>query len=153
MTELHKNVVVHPIYCVRQFFRRPIKHEKVELPIQRRILFDRVELEDHRQISEKGFNGRIFRCIDVALSKLGETSKVALYYQIASKYGLDSAEFGSRPLEVANHLHDLLGDVGFSFIQKLIIREICTSFKLRPMDGVRLSEVVSEARKKYLREN
>lgn len=97
-----------------------------------------------------GFNSTIFHCIDTALNALGESSKLALYYQVASKYGLESSEFESRPAELAERLHALLGDVGYSFVEKLIIREVCSTFGLAPKDGMRLSEAISEARKKYL---
>jgi len=106
-------------------------------------------LED-RNLSEKGFNATIFQCIDRALSALGENAKLALFHQIFSEFGLESSQFRSRPLEVANCLHKILGDVGYSFIEKLIIREINATFNLQLRSGTSLTEAVSEAQKKFL---
>jgi hypothetical protein len=106
-------------------------------------------LED-RQYSEKGFNATIFQCIDRALNTLGENAKLALHYQIGSKLHLDAKQFPSRPLEVAEGLHTILGDSGYSFMERLIIREIKTTFNLHLKDGMPLSQVVSEAREKFL---
>jgi hypothetical protein len=106
-------------------------------------------LEDH-QLSEKGFNATIFQCMDRALSSLGDTAKLALYHQVATVYGLDPHQLRSRPLDVAQYLHKLLGDAGYAFIERLMIREIKTTFKLSMRDGVALSEAISEARRKFL---
>ena len=122
------------------------------MALDRLIFFERTKLED-RELREKGFNGTIFHCIDAALNTLGEASKVALYYQVGSKFRLDSSQFESRPLEVADDLHKILGDVGYSFIRKLIVREISKSFNISFREGISLPQAVSEARKKFLAQN
>ncbi len=100
--------------------------------------------------SEKGFNGTIFQCIDKALSTLGETAKLALYHQVVSEYGLQPNQLQSRPFELLEYLQKILGQAGYSFIEKLVIREIKTYFNLNPRDGITLSEAISEARTKFL---
>jgi hypothetical protein len=109
-------------------------------------------LEDH-ELTEKGFNATIFSCIDTALNTLGEASRLALYYQVGSKFHLNSTQFESRPLEVVDCLHKILGDVGYSFIQRLIVREIGRSFKMTLREGISLPEAVFEARKIFLSKN
>jgi hypothetical protein len=106
-------------------------------------------LERHG-VSEKGFNGIIFECIDRALSALGEASKQALYYQVTMKSGLKSDELQFKPLEVLKYLRLILGDVGYTFIEKLIVREIRMNFNLTPANVFDLQEVISQARKKFL---
>jgi hypothetical protein len=84
------------------------------------------------------------------MSTLGENAKQALYYQLHSEFGLPSNQFQSRPLEVADGLHKILGDVGYSFVEKIILREIYKSFDLHLRNGTSLPEAVAEARKKFL---
>ncbi len=105
-------------------------------------------MEDPK-ISEKGFNGTIFQCIDTALSTIGETSKLALYHQIALKNGLSVNELQSRPPKVLQGLEEILGETGYAFIEKLIIREIKDRFGLSVAVGVCLSKVVADAREKF----
>ncbi len=106
-------------------------------------------MED-RQLSEKGFNATIFECIDRAISTLGDDAKQALYHRMTSVYGLEPKQLRSRPLDVAEYLHEILGDVGYSFFEKLIIKEIKTVFNFSLRDGVSFGEVVAEARRKFL---
>ncbi|HYB04606.1 MAG TPA: hypothetical protein VED17_09090 [Nitrososphaerales archaeon] len=106
-------------------------------------------MED-RQYSEKGFNATIFQCIDRALNTLGENAKLALYYQIGSKLNLDAKQFPTRPLDVAESLHKILGDSGYVFIERLMIREIKVTFDLHLKEGMSFSQVVSHAREKFL---
>ena len=106
-------------------------------------------MEDN-SASEKGFNARIFQCIERALSTLGETAKVALIHQIASQYNLRPDEIHARPLEFIEHLHEILGDAGYSFIEKLIKREVKTEFHLTLEEAAPLQQVIAEARKQFL---
>ncbi len=100
--------------------------------------------------SETGFYVAIFRCVDRALSKLGETPKQALYYQIASKRGMNRGQLQTRPEEVLEGLRGLLGETGYCFIKKETIAEIKTSFALTNGLGDCLSKVIEEAKKKFL---
>ena len=75
---------------------------------------------------------------------------LALYYQVGSKLNLDAKQFPTRPLEVAEDFHKILGDAGYSFIERLIIREIKATFNLHFKEGTSLAHVVSEAREKFL---
>jgi hypothetical protein len=100
--------------------------------------------------SRKGFNATLFECIDSALSKLGETSKIALYYQIASNKGMDRKTLQSKPLDIVEGLREILGQAGSSFFEDLIVGEIETSFDLALRQGASLTEAVQEARKKFL---
>ena len=84
------------------------------------------------------------------MSVFGETAKQALYHQIGSKFRLTHAELQSRPLDTAEYLHRILGDAGYSFIEKLIVREIRISFGITMRNGISLSEAVTEARKNFL---
>jgi hypothetical protein len=88
--------------------------------------------------------------MDRALNTLGENAKLALYYQIGSKLKLDVSQFPSRPLGVAESLHEILGNAGYSFMEKLIIREIKATFNLHLQEGMPLTQVVSHAREKFL---
>jgi hypothetical protein len=88
--------------------------------------------------------------MDRALNTLGENAKLALYYQISSKLNLDPKLFPAKPLAVAEGLHVILGDQGYSFIERLIIREIMKTFKLQVGDGISIAQAVSEARGKFL---
>ena len=102
------------------------------------------------EISDKGFNATVFQCIDRALSTLGDSAKLALFHQMETVYGLKATEFRSKPLDVAENLHKILGDVGYSFLEKLMLHEIKSTFKVPLRDGIHLPEAVAEARKKFL---
>lgn len=106
-------------------------------------------MEDY-PFSEKGFNATISGCIDRALSTIGESAKAALYYRIATKASVSPSEIQFRPLELTGGMREILGEAGYSFIERLIIREISSSFNLSLRGGICFSEAVSEARKKFL---
>ncbi len=81
---------------------------------------------------------------------LGENAKGALLYQIAIKLKLDPKQLSSKSLEVAESLHTILGNQGYTFVEGLIIREIKVTFDIPLKDGSSFAQAVSEARQKFL---
>ncbi len=99
---------------------------------------------------DKGFNGKISQCIDKALDSLGDGIRQSLYYQISKKYKLPMEQIVVKPDEVIEHLQQILGPTGSSFVQKLIIREISNAFGLEFRAGVSLPDAIQQARTKFL---
>ena len=104
---------------------------------------------DNHDFDESGIDGTLFQCIDRALSVLGDTAKIALYYRVASESGLKSDELKSRPFTVIRYLQTILGDVGYSFVEKPIIHEIKSTFKLELRDGLTIFEAINVAHEKF----
>ena len=100
--------------------------------------------------SEKGFDVIIFQCIDKTLGILGESTKKALYYQISRRYNIELSQIKNKAPEVVNSLHEILGEVGYSFIEMKIVNEVSSSFSLGLDVGTSFEEAVTEARKKFL---
>lgn len=65
------------------------------------------------------------------------------------KAGLDESQLESRPLEVAVYLRGILGDLGYSFVEKLMVHEISVAFDVNLKKGISFEEAVYEARKKF----
>ncbi len=97
-----------------------------------------------------GFNEQIFACVDRALSKLGSGVALAFYYRIETQHNLSRKEIESRPMDFLHHLEDMLGPAGFSVIERLITKEIVSSFNVTISPNSTLNEVVEEARKNFL---
>jgi len=99
---------------------------------------------------ERGFNARIFQCIDRALGSLGEGVKESFYHQMKERSNLTVDKFATRPLELIENLREILGTAGSSIVEKLIIREIRLSFGLNLRHGTGLMQAISEAKKSFL---
>ena len=99
---------------------------------------------------ERGFNGKIFDCIDRALDTLGEGVKQSLYYQIENRFHIPRDEFASRSPEIIDHLKQILDIGGSSMLERLIVREIRKEFKLDYQKDLPLASVIQEARSKFL---
>ncbi|MDA4131047.1 MAG: hypothetical protein OK457_09775 [Thaumarchaeota archaeon] len=100
--------------------------------------------------AERGFNAKIFLCIDNALGSLGEGVKQSFYHQLKERSNLTADKFATKPLELIGDLRDILGTAGSSIVEKLIVREIRRSFGLNFHNGVRLSDAIAEAKKAFL---
>ena len=99
---------------------------------------------------EKGFNGKISRCIDRALDSLGAGVRQSLYFQIERKFHVQKGELEHKPSEVIEHLQEILGPTGSSFVEKLLIREIRKEFDLEFEQEQSLDSVIAHARRKFL---
>ena len=98
---------------------------------------------------DKGFNGTLFRCIDCALrSTLGEGSAQAMYFMIRDVSKKEIGYFESRPMEMLDYLHQLLGN-GYFGIERIIVREVRKSFSLDETE-ITLEGVIKRARAKFL---
>ena len=100
--------------------------------------------------AERGFNAKIFECIDKALGSLGEGVKQSFYHQMKERSNLTIDKFSARPQELIENLRQILGVSGSTIVEKLIMREIRTSFGLKLQNGITLSEAISDARKAFL---
>jgi hypothetical protein len=99
---------------------------------------------------DKGFNGKISQCLDKALDTLGQDVKIAFYYQIEEKYHVPRGQIPTKPKEAIEYLRAILGATGYSFVEKLIVREIQKMFGLEFKGNLPLTSAISEARKKFL---
>ena len=100
--------------------------------------------------AERGFNAKIFECIDKALGSLGEGVKQSFYHQMKERSNLTIDKFATRPQELIENLRQILGVSGSTIVEKLIIQEIRTSFGLKLQNGITLSEAISDARRTFL---
>jgi hypothetical protein len=100
--------------------------------------------------AERAFNGKIFQCIDRALGSLGEGVKQSFYHQMKERSNLTVDKFAARPLDMVQNLRDILGVAGSSIVEKMILREINSSFGMHLSSEVTFPEAVSEARKAFL---
>ena len=66
------------------------------------------------------------------------------------KYKFPRQEFVTEPTLLLDHLKEILGPVGSSVMERLIVREIRTAFSLDFKSNLPISTVISEARKKFL---
>jgi hypothetical protein len=98
----------------------------------------------------RGFNAKVFECIDKALGSLGEGVKQSFYHQMKEHSNLTIDKFATRPQELITNLRQILGISGSTIVEKLILREIRTSFGLNLPAGVGLPQAISEARKAFL---
>jgi hypothetical protein len=99
---------------------------------------------------DKGFNGKIFQCIDKALDTFGEGVKLSFYYQIEKQYSVPKEKIPFKPNEIIEYLRLILGPTGSSFVEKLIVGEIRNMFGLGFEGNMPLTTVIREARKKFL---
>lgn len=97
-----------------------------------------------------GFNAKIFKCIDKALGTLGRGVKESFYYQIQEKHNLPIEQFPTHPLELIEHLKQILGENGSLIVEKLIAKEIRVEFGLEFESKEKLSVVIQDARSKFL---
>ena len=100
--------------------------------------------------AERGFNAKIFDCIDRALGSLGEGVKQSFYHQMKKRSNLTIDKFALRPQELIENLRHILGVSGSTIVEKLIVREIKASFGLQLRGGIELEEAIAEARKAFL---
>jgi hypothetical protein len=99
---------------------------------------------------DKGFNATISQCIDRALrSTLGDGSTQAIYFMIGDTFDLHPDQFASKPQQLMDALHKVLGDAGYALIEKVIAREIRRTFSLDDKLPS-LNAVIEEARKEFL---
>jgi hypothetical protein len=96
------------------------------------------------------FNSKISDCFDKTLDLLGAPAKKSFYNQIKKRYNLSEEEFSVRPEEIIDHLSEILGYVGSSVMEKLVIREIRKEFKLDSRTSNNLPVAIGEARIKFL---
>jgi hypothetical protein len=100
---------------------------------------------------EKGFNGTIFDCIEKALNTLGVSVASSVLYQIEKRYQFPREEFASRPIDLVKYLRAFLGASGSAVVERLIVKEIVTTFNLSSSRlNSSLEQVVEEARKGFL---
>ncbi len=99
---------------------------------------------------DKGFNGKICQCIDRALDTFGEGVKRSLYYQMERKYHLSREILATKPEVVIELLRLILGPTGSSLIERLVVREIRIAFDLKLGGNSTLTDVMKEARQKFL---
>jgi hypothetical protein len=100
--------------------------------------------------AERGFNAKIFECIDKALGSLGEGVKQSFYHQMKERSNLTIDKFAMKPQDLIENLRQILGVSGSTIVERLIIQEIKSSFGLKLPAGINLPEAISEARKSFL---
>jgi hypothetical protein len=99
---------------------------------------------------DKGFNARIFACIDSAISSfLGRDVVSVLYHAAKERNGFNKDELARRPEALLETLRGMLG-LGFSVLEKRITKEIEESFGIQLNQGSSLVEAIEQARKSYL---
>ncbi|MFI5421919.1 MAG: hypothetical protein ACHQ1H_13200 [Nitrososphaerales archaeon] len=81
---------------------------------------------------------------------MGADVRDSLYFQIQEKYKIPKEKLATHPLELIEHLEEILGVTGSSFVEKLIIREIRKSFDLNEKSPQPLELVIQEARSKFM---
>lgn len=93
----------------------------------------------------------IFACIEKALESLGDSAASSILFQIENKYHFPRDEFASRPLDFIRYLREFLGASGSAVIEKMVIREIISAFKLNlPPRDTTFEKGLEEARKSFL---
>ncbi|MGI0090564.1 MAG: hypothetical protein ACREBS_02535 [Nitrososphaerales archaeon] len=80
---------------------------------------------------------------------LGEDVVQTLYFAISEKFRLPKKEFLQKPLEVVNHLREILGEDGFRIPEKAIISQIRETFEIRE-GGLDLIKTIELAKRNYL---
>ena len=99
---------------------------------------------------ERVFNGKIFQCIDQALGSLGEGVKQSFYHQMKERSQLTIDKFASRPADLIENLREILGVTGAAIVEKMLLREIDSSFGMHLSPGLTFPEAVTEARRAFL---
>ena len=71
-----------------------------------------------------------------------------MYFMVTQASGKDMSYFESRPMEMLDHLHKLLGS-GYVGIERIIISEVQKTFDLDESD-ITLQSAIEHARVKFL---
>jgi hypothetical protein len=75
------------------------------------------------RLARKNFDKLLIEAVDDALSSLGESAKLAIYYHIESKFKISKEEIPSRVKEFAEGLEKIFGS-GAKFIEIMIMKKL-----------------------------
>ncbi|MDG6906029.1 MAG: hypothetical protein JRN20_09625 [Nitrososphaerota archaeon] len=103
-------------------------------------------------VHEKGFIPTLFQSVDEAISSvLGRETTSTLYYAIQMRYDLSDEKFRQKPLDLIQHLQEILGESGFQTIEGSIRSNIKKEFDVKgPEDQLDFPELVELAKRNYL---
>ncbi|MGB9960282.1 MAG: hypothetical protein ACPLKQ_07175 [Candidatus Bathyarchaeales archaeon] len=74
-------------------------------------------------MARKNFDKLLIEAVDDALSSLGESAKMAIYYHVKDKFGISKEEIPSRVKEFSEGLEKIFGS-GAKFIEILIMKKL-----------------------------
>ena len=74
----------------------------------------------------------------------------SFYYQIKERRDISDMELIREPEVIIEYLRKIVGVSGSYTIEKLIVREIRSSFGVESKEGERLNAVIDGARRRYL---
>jgi hypothetical protein len=103
----------------------------------------------HNESSEERFDFKIFQCVDLALSTIGETEKGATLTILERRFGLSGRNLALRPEMLEGYLKEILGVSVAAFIIIHIRENISGEFGLKLDDLIPISEVIEQARSKF----
>lgn len=100
---------------------------------------------------QKSFNATLFDCIDYALAKiLGREAIATFYYAITERYSIPLMEFDRRPVEILQHLSELIGVRGFAALEDTIALSVKEAFEIEADESIGLQKMIDLAKDAYL---
>lgn len=100
---------------------------------------------------EKSFNATLFDCIDYALMRiLGREAIATFYYAITERYNIPMLEFERRPVEILQHLSELIGVRGFVVLEDTIALSVKEAFEIEASESIGLRKMIDLAKDAYL---
>jgi len=103
----------------------------------------------HELVSEsEDFHFRVFDCIDLALSTLGEYQKSLVLHVLEDKYRLSGREIAAEPTRLEEALKDLLGVSVAAFVIVHILDNISSAFGIEVKVETSIEEAIQSARTK-----
>ena len=81
---------------------------------------------------------------------MGRQSVSTLYFGIAERFNLPLAEFERRPMEMLQHLKELVGVAAFALLEPKINSSLKVVFEIKEDKTIGLTRMIELAKKSYL---
>jgi hypothetical protein len=105
-------------------------------------------------LAKKTFDKVLLQAVDDALSSLGESAKLSIYFHLRSEFKIAKKDIPNRPEDLADGLEKIFG-LGAHFIEILIMKNLFEKVG-HPLEWnenkqLSLAEYVAAAKQSYLK--
>jgi hypothetical protein len=103
----------------------------------------------HEENSEELFQFKLFQCLDLALSTIGEYEKERTLIALEKKYGLSGRDLARYPDQLEVCLKEILGISEAAFVIIHVCENIVNEFGFHSKDLSSLSKAIELASTRY----
>ena len=92
------------------------------------------------------FDFKVFKCVDLAFSTIGESEKQSLLLSLEKQYNLSGSDLAKHPARLDSCLSEVLGPSVSAFVRVHILENISETFGIELEHGGTLEDAVNLAR-------